>query len=266
MLKHSWKASTLAVLFTIGAAAATPALAQNAAMVNGQSVPSDLLDFFVKREAARMGAAEAPAELREKIRKDLIQQEVLKQEALRKGLNNKKEMKFQLHVMNQAILVNALREDFMSTHKPSEADLKQTYDTIIKQIGGTEYQVSHVLVNTEEAAKAVIEKLNKGGKFAEIAKAESQDPGSANEGGSLGWSAPGTFVPEFAAALTSLKKGEYSKTPVKTEFGYHVLLAQDTREAKPPSFEEVKEQLAQQVVGEKWGEYVKKLMASAKIK
>lgn len=265
ILKNTLKASTLATLIALGSVGASSALAQNAALVNGQSIPSELVDFIVKKQTER-GGQQATPEMRTMIRQELVKQEVLKQEALKKGLNSKKEVKYQIQMMNQAILANALRDDFIGSHKPSEAETKDAYNKIIKTISGPEYLASHVLVKTEDEAKAIIAKLGKGGDFAEIAKAESQDPGSASQGGSLEWVNPSAFVPEFAAELAALKKGEYSKSPVKTQYGYHVVLVKDKRETTPPAFDQVREQVEQQLLAEKWETYMDKLTSSAKVK
>lgn len=262
MLRKTFKASTLATLIAIGS---TSALAQNAVQVNGQGVSSDMLDVAAKQEAARMGLPEPTKELRDKVRTELVEQEILKQEAMKKGLQNTKEVKTRIQLMNQQILVGALQKDFLTSNKPNEADLKKTYDDLIKVMSGTEYQVSHILVKTEDEAKAVIGKLDKGEKFADLAKSTSQDA-SAQDGGSLGWATPAVFVPEFGAEMSKLKKGEYSKTPVKTQFGYHIVMVQDSREATPPKFEEVRGQLAQQAMIEKWNAYLEKLKSSAKVK
>jgi peptidyl-prolyl cis-trans isomerase C len=262
MLRKTLKASTLATLIAIGSSSA---MAQNAVQVNGHGVPSDMLDVAAKQEAARMSLPEPTKEIREKVRAELIEQEILKQEALKKGLQNTKEVKTRIQLMNQQILVGALQKDFLTNNKPTDAELKKTYEDLTKVMSGTEYQVSHILVKTEDEAKAILAKLDKGEKFAELAKTSSQDA-SAEQGGSLGWATPAVFVPEFGAEMSKLKKGEYSKTPVKTQFGYHIVMIQDSREAMPPKFEEVKDQLAQQVIIDKWNVYFAKLKSSAKVK
>ncbi|HEY1058726.1 MAG TPA: peptidylprolyl isomerase [Limnobacter sp.] len=264
MLKNSLKTAALVGLTTVVALASSAALAQNAALVNGQSIPSELVDFIVKEQGKR-GQAPSP-ELRAAIRQELIKQEVLKQEALKKGLSSKPEVKYQVQMMNQAILANALREDFLKANKPSDAELQAQYKKIAEMMGGSEYRASHILVPSEDAAKAIIAKLDKGAKFADLAKAESKDPGSAPNGGDLDWANPNSFVPEFSQAMVGLKKGEYTKTPVKSQFGYHVILLADTRQATPPALDQVRDQLEQRMVEEKWEAYQEKLISGAKVK
>ncbi|NPA00089.1 MAG: peptidylprolyl isomerase, partial [Betaproteobacteria bacterium] len=125
------------------------------------------------------------------------------------------------------------------------------YDKIKAQFGnGKEYHAHHILVDKEADAKAIIAKLKAGGNFEAIAKAQSKDKGSGANGGDLDWANPGTYVPEFSAALTGLKKGEITQTPVKSQFGWHVIRLDDTRDAKIPSYEEVKPQLLEMMMGD----------------
>lgn len=264
MFKRTLKASILASMITLGTLGANGAFAQNAALVNGQSIPSELVDFIMKEQAKR-GQPASP-EMRSTIRQELIKQEVMKQEAVKKGLSSNKEVKYQVQMMNQAILANALREDYFAKNKPTDAEVNDAYAKISKMMGGAEYRSSHILVPTEEAAKAIIGKLGKGAKFADLAKAESKDPGSAPNGGDLDWANPNSFVPEFSQAMAALKKGEYTKTPVKTQFGYHVILLEDTREATPPALDQIRGQLEERMMADKWEAYMEKLVSSAKVK
>ncbi|WP_370261260.1 peptidylprolyl isomerase [Limnobacter sp.] len=260
MLKSTLTASAVALAITFSSGA----LAQNAALVNGQSIPSELIDYIVAEQAKR--GQEASPEMRATIRQELINQEVLKQEAIKKGLASKPEVKYQVQMMNQAILANALREDFYKTTKISDKEVQETYAKIAQMMGGSEYRASHILVETEDQAKAIIAKLGKGAKFEELAKAESKDPGSAPTGGDLDWANPNSFVPEFSQAMVALKKGEYSKAPVRSQFGYHVIYLADVRESSPPKLEEIRPQLEQRMVNDKWEAYQEKLLSSAKVK
>lgn len=255
-LKNTAIATSLALM-------ALPAVAQNAAMVNGQSIPSALVDYIVNEQGKR-GQAPTP-EMRSMIQQELINQEVLRQEAVKKGLGSKNEVKYQIQMMNQAILANALREDFFTKTKLSDKEVQEAYDRIAKLIGGSEYRASHILVETEDQAKSVIAKLGKGEKFADLAKKESKDPGSAQAGGDLDWANPNSFVPEFSQAMVGLKKGEFTKAPVKSQFGYHVILLADVRETTPPKLEEVRPQLEESMLNEKWEEYVGELKSKAKV-
>ena len=163
-----------------------------------------------------------------------------------------------------ALLVNTYLQDYAKAHPVSEADIKAEYDRIKAQLGDKEYKVRHILVEKEEDAKAIIAKLDKGEKFATLAK-QSLDPGSKERGGDLDWSSPNAYVPPFGEALTKLKKGEYTKTPVKSDFGYHVIQLDDTRPLTPPSFEEVKPQLQQRASQMQVEKLVRELREKAKV-
>lgn len=260
MLKTKLKTSCLVAFLVLG----NPVYAQNAALVNGQSIPSALVDFIMAEQEKR-GQTPSP-EVRATIRQELINQEVMKQEAVKKGLGSSPEVKYQLQMMNQAILANALREDFYKNTKLTDKEVQVAYEEIAKMMGGSEFRASHILVEKEEDAKAIINQLVKGDKFEEIAKTKSKDPGSAQNGGDLDWANPNSFVPEFSQALQGLKKGEYTKTPVKSQFGYHVIFLADTRQATPPKLEDIRIQLEQKMINDRWEEYRDKLQSKAKIK
>lgn len=241
-----------------------PAFAQNAAIVNGQSISSELVDFIVAEQAKR-GAPAGP-ELRTTIRQELINQEVMRQEAMKKGLGSKPSVKFQMQMMNQAILANSLREDFYAKNKMTEAEVKDAYAKIAKMMGGSEYRASHILVEKEADAKDIITQLDKGADFSKIAADKSKDPGSAANGGDLDWANPQSFVPEFSQAMVGLQKGKYTKSPVKSQFGYHVILLTDVRESAPPPLDEIRQQLEGKLLNDKWEAYQADLLKSAKIK
>jgi peptidyl-prolyl cis-trans isomerase C len=144
--------------------------------------------------------------------------------------------------------------------------IKQRYDQYIKdQKPQDQVNAKHILVKTEDEAKAVIADLKKGGDFATIAKDKSNDPGTKATGGDLGWFTKDEMVPEFADAAFKLQKGQYTETPVKTQFGYHVILLVDRRTAPPPSMEEARPQLVTLLQRELLDQKVKELRASAKI-
>ena len=248
----------------IGLCLAGGAMAQNIAVVNGRPVPKTRADFFVK-EQTKQGQADTP-ELQKLVRDELINREVLQQEAERKGLGSNDQVKQQLDLMKQAVLLNALREDYFTNNKPSDAELKSEYDKIKAQFGDKEYRARHILVDSEDKAKELIEQLKKGAKFEDLAKANSKDTGSAQNGGDLDWSAPGNYVPDFSNAMVKLEKGKFTDTPVKSPFGFHIIKLEDTRETKVPSLEEVKAQLSQSLMGQKWRKYQTDLRNKATVK
>ena len=248
----------------IGLCLAGSALAQNIAVINGRPVPKSRADFFVK-EQTKQGQPDSP-ELQKMVREELINREILQQEAERKGLGSNDQVKQQLDLMKQAVLLNALREDYFTKNKPSDAELTTEYNKIKAQFGDREYRARHILVDAEDKANKLIEQLKKGAKFEELAKANSKDTGSAQNGGDLDWSAPGNYVPEFSNAMVNLEKGKFTDKPVKSQFGYHIILLEDVRDAKVPSLEEVKPQLSQSLMAQKWKKYQNDLRDKATIK
>ncbi|WP_035051856.1 peptidylprolyl isomerase [Andreprevotia chitinilytica] len=249
----------LALLLSLSVAAA---FAGNVATVNGVAIPDSKLEFYVKQVTER-GQKDTP-ELRAKIKEELVRSEVLSQEAAKKGLDKTPDVQARLDIAKQQILGGSLVNDYVKNNQVSDADLKKEYDKIKAGMSGKEYKARHILVKDEAEAKAILAELKKGKKFDDIAKAKSLDKASGAQGGDLGWANPSGFVPEFAKALTELSKGKISE-PVKTQFGWHIIKLDDVREAKGPSFDEVKADLQRQVQGERAQKYVDDLVSKAKV-
>jgi peptidyl-prolyl cis-trans isomerase C len=252
-------ARLLAVLFAF---AALPALAQNIAVVNGKAIPSSRADLMVK-QAASQGQADSP-ELRKLVKDELITREVLVQEADKLGLGNSADVKTQLEIARQSLVIRALVGDFVKKHPISDAEVKAEYDKFKATAGDKEYRARHILVEKEDEAKAIIAKLKGGAKFEDLAK-QSKDPGSAAKGGDLDWASPASFVKPFSDAMVALPKGGLTETPVKTQFGYHVIRLDDVRAAKVPTLEEVKPQIIESLQQKKLQEYQVELRAKAKV-
>lgn len=260
-----YKISRLAALLVAGAIVSAPAFAQNKgafATVNGQAIPQSVYDAFVAEQKAQ-GAPDS-AELQNAVKEELVRREILAQEAKKKGLDKKANIQGQIELAKQAVLIRAFLTDYVQAHPISDAQLKAEYELIKNNLGSTEYKSRHVLVEKEDDAKAIIAKLDKGEKFSELAK-QSKDPGSKDKGGELGWSSPNAYVKPFAEALGKLKKGEYTKTPVKSDFGYHVIQLDDSRPLNPPAFDQVKPQLQQRANQQQVENLVKELRAKAKV-
>ncbi len=259
------KIGKFAALAILGALAIDPAFAEDksAALVNGVSIPQARIDLRVKAAAAQ-GQADSP-ELRKAIREDMINIELMAQEAAKLGLDKNAEVTQQVELARQSVLVSAFVQDYAKNHPVSEDALKQEYDKLKTKLGNKEYNARHILVETEAEAKDIIAQLGKkGGKFEKLA-AKSRDAGSAQRGGELGWTVPGNFVPPFANALLNLKKGEYTKEPVQTQFGWHVIRLDDTRDLKVPTFEETKPQLQQRLQQQAIRKAIDELRAKAKV-
>ena len=239
MLKYS-KFAALALLSAIASGAAYAAT-KPAATVNNVAIPESRLDMRVKAAMAQ-GQPDSP-ELRNAVRDELINIEVLAQAANKKGLNKQADVAQQIELSKKTILASAFVQDYVKNHPISDDALKQEFDKINKQRGNKEYKVSHILVKTEAEAKTVAEQL-KNSKFEDVAMDKSQDPGSSVKGGDLGWAVPSNFVKPFADAMVALNKGQIS-APVQSQFGWHVIKLEDTRDLKTPAFDEVKPNLTQ---------------------
>jgi len=251
------------LLLALTAMVALPSFAQNIATVNGKPIPAAKVDQVVKQVVAQGKATDSP-QLREAIKKDLIGREVLIQEADKQGIGARPDVKNAIDNARQSIIINAMLADYVKKHPVTDAEIKAAYDQYKAQVGDKEYHARHILVATEDEAKAIIAKLKGGAKFEELAK-QSKDPGSAANGGDLDWASPGNFVPEFSKAMTSLNKGQITETPVKSQFGYHVIKLEDVRAAKIPPMEEVKQQISESLQQRKVAAYREELLKKAKI-
>lgn len=253
-------ARLLVVLF---AAAALPVMAQNLAVVNGKAIPSSRVDMMAKQLASQ-GQQDSP-QLRAMIKEELINREILIQEADKRGLGNTADVKNQVEIARQSIVIRALVTDFIKKNPVSAADIQAEYDKFKAQAGDKEYHARHILVEKEDDAKAIIAKLKAGGKFEELAK-QSKDPGSAANGGDLDWAAPSAYVKPFSDAMIALQKGQITETPVKSQFGYHVIKLDDVRAAKVPTLEEVKGQIAETLQQQKLQVFQQDLRKKATVK
>lgn len=251
-------------IITTGLFIAGLANAQNVAIVNGKPIPSGMLDYIMAEQAKR-GAPDSP-EMRATVRSKMVSQEILSQEAVKKGLGRTDQVKYQTKLAQQAILAEALRQDFFDKNAVDEAEMQAAYDNIAKMMSGNEYRASHILVEEEKSANDLIKELDGGANFAELAKKHSLDPGSGANGGDLDWANPQAFVPEFSEAMVALDKGKYTKKPVQSQFGYHIILLTDVREMSPPPLDQISDQLRERMLGQKWEEYVQGLTDQADIK
>ncbi|MBX3591789.1 MAG: peptidylprolyl isomerase [Burkholderiaceae bacterium] len=241
---------------------ASAAFAQNAAVVNNKPIPKQKVDDFVAALAAQ-GRPDTP-ELRAAVREELIARELFVQEAEKKGLTRTADVQRQLDNVRQDILIRALIRDHLKANPIKDDEIKAEYDKIRAQAGDKEYHARHILVEKEDEAKDIIAQLKKGAKFEELAK-KSKDTGSAQSGGDLDWNTPQTFVKEFSDAMVKLEKGKFTETPVKTQFGYHVIRLDDVREAKAPPLEQVRPQIQQELERHRVQALQQSLRAKAKI-
>ncbi len=239
--------------------------AQNLAVVNGKAIPSSRADLFVKTVVAQsQGQQTDSPELRARIKDELINREILMQEADKLGLGTRVEVKNEMEVARQSIVIRALVNDFVKKNPVSDAEIKNEYDKFKAQASDKEYHARHILVEKEEDAKAIIAKLKGGAKFDELAK-QSKDTGSAANGGDLDWASPNSFVKPFSDAMVALKKGEMTDTPVKSQFGFHIIKLEDIRAAKIPTLDEIKSKISESLEQKKLQTYQEELRKKAKI-
>ena len=236
-------------------------MAQNLAVVNGKPVPMARVDALLK---TAMHGQEAPPEAKAQAKDQVVMREIFAQEAEKQGIAGTADYKMQLELVRQTVLINTLFQNFIKAHPISDADAQAEYNKIKAEQSGLEYDARHILVDSEDEAKKLIAQIKNGAKFEDLAKKNSKDTGSAENGGDLDWAKPASYVPEFATALQGLKKGQMTETPVKTQFGYHIIRLEDTRAAQFPSFDEVKDKVKQQLQQVKLQEYEEKLRKAAK--
>jgi peptidyl-prolyl cis-trans isomerase C len=235
-----------------------------AATVNGQAISQRTVDLIAK-QGAGAGRPDTP-ETRKSIIDQLALQMVVAEEAVKKGLDKTPEVTEQLDAIRQSVLANAYVQDFVKNNPVSDEALKAEYERIKATVSGIEYKARHILVAKEAEARDVIARLKKDvAAFAKLAADKSKDPGSAAKGGELGWFDLKGMVPEFGAAVSKMEKGKFSDEPVKSQFGYHVILLEDTRPVEAPPLEQVKPQLSQQLQQQSVKKHLEALKAAAKI-
>ncbi|MEY2678644.1 MAG: hypothetical protein RLZ00_1336 [Pseudomonadota bacterium] len=253
-----WTAVAAAVLASLSMAVN----AQNIAIVNGKAVPSSRVEAL-KQQVARSGRPITP-DVEAQIKEEVIAREIFMQEAQKRGMDSTDEYKAQIELARQTILIRELFAEFQKTSAVTDAEVQAEYDKFVAANGGKEYRARHILVETKEQAEAILASLKKGGKFEDIAKKQSKDPGSGANGGDLDWAAPGNYVKEFSDAMVALNKGQVS-APVQSQFGFHIIRLDDVREAQLPTLEDVKPQIVQQMTQQRMATFQQELRAKAKV-
>lgn len=245
---------------------AAPAYAQTVATVNGKAITQASLDQFVSLLVSQ-GEQDTP-ELREQVKQEMVHRQVAVQAAEKAGLHKKTEVTQEIELARQGILVRALLEDHLAKNPVDDAKIKAEYDKIKASQGDrTEYKLRHILVADQAKAEELTKAINsKKLSFEAAAKQDSIDPGSGQNGGDLGWGPASNYVPEFATAVESLKKGETTSAPVQTQFGWHVIRVEDTRPLEFPSLDQVKPQLTEMLRQQSLAQFQDDLMKSADIK
>jgi peptidyl-prolyl cis-trans isomerase C len=254
-------ASQMALLVAL--VAPLPVLAQNIAIVNGKAVPKSRVDVLLNQATKQGGQPKTP-ELEQQVRDEVVLREMFMQEAEKLGLAGSADYKAQMELARQSILIRELFTQQTKKDPVTDAEVQAEYDKFKSQASGTEYRARHILVEKEEEAKGLIAQIKGGANFEELAKKNSKDPGSGANGGDLDFAAPGSYVPEFSQAMVKLAKGQMTETPVKSQFGWHIIKLEDTRDAKFPSLEEVKPQIQQRLAQMKLAKFRDEIRAKAK--
>ena len=232
-------------------------------VVNSVTIPQSRIDAMNK-ELNAQGQPDN-AERQTAVKEELVNREVLAQAAVKRGLDKNADVAAQMEMARQAVLVRALFENEVKANPITEADLQKQYEQFKGSMGTNEYKVRHILVDKEDEAKQIIADLNKGGDFAKIAKDKSKDPGSKDNGGDLDWGPSARYVKPFADAVQAQQKGKVSAAPVKTDFGYHVIIVDDVRPLKVPEYAEIKEQFRQRAQQQQIQKLVMDLRSKAKV-
>ncbi|NYT59789.1 peptidylprolyl isomerase [Alcaligenaceae bacterium] len=255
----------LAVL-AAACAIAIPAYAQTVATVNGKAITQDKLDQFVAL-LVQQGAQDTP-ELRTQVKQEMVNRLVAVQAAEKAGIDKQADVKQEIELARQGILVRALMADQLKKNPVTDAKIQAEYDKIKGlQAGKQEYKVRHILVKDQKAAEDLTAAIKaKKVTFEEAAKKDSIDPGSGKNGGDLGWAPSSNYVPEFAQAVEKLKKGEMTDAPVKSQFGWHIIQVDDSRDVKFPELAEVKPQIEEMMRQQQLAEFQDELMKKADVK
>ena len=255
--------SALLLLSVCALFAAPAALANPYAKVNGKTIPASHAEVLMANQIAQ-GQARSP-ELEQAVREELVRREVLAQAAVAKGLDKKPDVQAQAALARQGVLIGAYLNEFARGVKIADEDVRKEYNTLAGALGDKEYKARHILVDQEAEARALIERLKKGEKFEELAKASSKDPGSRDRGGELGWANKASYVPQFSEAMVKLGKGKFTETPVQSNFGWHIIQLDDVRELKAPNFDDVRPQIVQRLRQMAVEKHILDLRAKAKV-
>ena len=238
--------SVLAASLAAALLISLPAVAQNVAVVNGKAVPTARVNSLMD-QILKQGQQRRTPELEAQVRDEVVLREMFVQEAEKRGFQRQADYKVQMEFARQTILIRELFSQYQATHPVTEAEIQAEFAKSSEPGGGTEYRARHILVDTEDQAKTLIAQIKGGAKFEEVAQKSSKDTGSGENGGDLDFAGANVYVPEFGQAMVKLKKGEMTEAPVKSQFGWHIIRLDDTRESPSPQLSEVRAQIEQKL-------------------
>ncbi|WP_455222324.1 peptidylprolyl isomerase [Kaarinaea lacus] len=231
-------------------------------VVNGKEITASMLQAYQKSRGFIDNISKK--QQIQMMVEELINRELIYQDAVKNKVDKSDDVQAQLDLMRKNVVAGAMLKNVTEAAKISDEELKKEYDKRKDQLATTEYKASHILVESEDDAKTIIAEIDKGANFADLAKKKSTGP-SATHGGDLGWFKSDEMVKPFAVAVEGLKNGEYTKTPVKSDFGWHVILRENSREVPPPPYEQMREQLKMRVQNLQIEQYIASLRKEAKI-
>jgi peptidyl-prolyl cis-trans isomerase C len=244
---------------TTAAADTSPALAT----VNGAAITQNFFDFYIKAISGKKPGDLTPEQQSQAL-DNLIRAQLVAQQADKDGVDKSTDTQDLLELTRLNVLQQTMEERYLKDKKPTEQELRAEYENQVAALPKLEYHARHILVATEPFAQSVVQRLEKGDKFEDVAKKESMDS-SKDNGGDLGWFTPDRMVKQFADAVVSLKPGDYTHKPVQTQYGWHVIQLVDTRPLSPPPYDQVKQRLEQVVQAKKFKAYTDDLISKAKI-
>ncbi len=252
-----------------GQQAATPAVSDAptspaVAVVNGTPISRAEYDVYVKSLLQGKPQTQLTPEQQNQVLDEMITMQLVSDQGVKDGVEKDPDVAARLAILKMRVLADAESQKFLKGKEPTDAELHAEYDAAIASMDKTEYHARHILVDSKEKAEAIIKKLKAGAKFEDLAKADSSD-GSKTNGGDLGWFTLARMVKPFGDAVKGLKKGEITQEPVQTQFGWHVIKLEDTRDVTPPPFEQVKSQVSNGVMQKKLQAWVEDLKKNAKI-
>jgi len=234
------------------------------AIVDGHNITHPEFDFYVKTLTQGKPPVDLTPDQKSQVLDELIGMQLMADQGMKDGVENDPDAAARLQVTKMRLLADAESQKFLKGKDPTDQELHAEYDTAVAALDKVEYHARHILVPTKEQADALIKKIKGGAKFEDVAKANSID-GSKTNGGDLGWFSAARMVKPFSDAVKTLKKGEMTQEPVQTQFGWHIIQLEDTRDLTPPPFDQVKDQIKNRVLQKKLQAYIEDLKKNAKI-
>lgn len=233
------------------------------AVVNGQVLAESVLRMYALT-AERKNLDELSPEDRERVLNDLIGLELLAQQAEKDGLTSSRTLAAQMELQRLRMVANAMATDYIEKNPPSDADIQAIYDENLPLLAAEQYKARHILVATKDEADSVVAQLRQGADFVALAQEHADGPTGPN-GGALDWFTLDSMPPPFAAAVRGMTVGSYTQEPVQTEFGFHVILLEETRRQEPPAAADIRAELANAAQRKQLDDYIKALRESATV-